>query len=95
MSELTNIAELLDELDVKDTHIAEMEAENTRLTALLEDYELARKGAEAALAERDELLSMLEVGGVRIVSDGGSFTLAEFRRGVADLRARAEEGSET
>jgi len=46
--------------------------------------------AEAALAERDRMLEMLERGGVRIVSNGGSFTLAEFRQKIADLRAGEE-----
>ena len=49
--------------------------------------------AEAALAEREELIAMLERGGVMVVSGTNSFTLAEFRRRLADLRARAEEAT--
>jgi len=40
MSELTNIAELLDELDVKDNRIAELEAE---LAALREQMDEVRE----------------------------------------------------
>ena len=46
---------------------------------------------EKELEERDELLAMLERGGVRIVSEGGAFTLAEFRQALADLAARYKE----
>lgn len=69
-------------------------AEVSRLGNRLEGAYLRAERAEAALAERDELLAMLELGGVRIVSDGGAFTLAEFRKGISNLNPRAEEGSE-
>jgi len=63
MSELTNIAELLDELDVKDTRIAALEAKVEHDEGNLDGLEHALMRAnqrytkaEAALAERDAKL---------------------------------------
>ena len=48
--------------DKADAAIAELEAKNERLKALLADYELVRKQAEAALAERDRMLEWIAEG---------------------------------
>ena len=50
----------------------------------------ARK-AEAELAALKGLIEMLERGGVRIVSAGGSYTLAEFRSGITELSTPEEK----
>jgi len=60
----------------------------------IQDIERQLSEAKVELVRQHELLAMLEIGGVRIVSDGGSFTLKEFRQGIADLRARAKEESD-
>ena len=46
---------------------------------------------EAELAALKGLIEMLERGGVRIVSAGGSYTLAEFRSGITELSTPEEK----
>ena len=47
--------------------------------------------AEAELVELKALVDMLERGGVRIVSAGGSYTLAEFRDCITELSVPEEK----
>ena len=81
-------------IEAQSAIIKQAEAELAEVQALRFDLQHKLDDARAALAEREELIAMLERGGVMVVSGTNSFTLAEFRRRLADLRARAEEGRE-
>ncbi len=89
--------------DERDARIAELEEENERLKTIMgicsgpchgsvgEEYIVKVHKAVAELAALKGLIEMLERGGVRIVSAGGSYTLAEFRSGITELSTPEEK----
>jgi hypothetical protein len=84
--------------DVADAAIAALRAELERVTTFtavcVEAGTANLSRAERAEAEVEQLkgfIALLERADIRIVSSGGSFTLREFRDGLADLAARYEE----